>query len=420
MKIALFTNNYLPRISGVAVAVDFVDRALKKQGHQTFVIAPDYGFDSRVPGVDLHRVTSISIQKFTFALALQDLEQERILGIVEGFQPAVIHSHHPFLLGEAAARAADEFRIPLVYTFHTPYDVFTQYFKLDFPAVRRKVREFVSNYANQCDLVIAPTRPIQDYLVGMGVTSRLATVPTGLDGERFRHPSPGRIRALRKHYGLEGFESVLLYVGRITKEKNVQLCLATLDELIRRGRNCCLLIFGEGPDSENLEKEARERGLHDRLVLGGFLDQTAIADAYRLGSVFLFPSMSDTQGIVLYEARASGLPVVATDSMASRAILRPRRNGLFARPEPGDFADRVEQILDRPERFNEPFPLDDFSPARLGSVYERLFSEVASRGRRPRPPRRKRFKDLVEEIGLTGRNTGGRRGRRSRLAPGAH
>jgi glycosyltransferase involved in cell wall biosynthesis len=414
MSVAIFTNNYRPRISGVSVAVDFADRALRLHGHQTIIIAPDYGFDPEVPGAQVHRVKSFSYQKLKIAVALQELQQQRILGIVEGFQPDVIHSHHPFLLGDAAARAADEFSIPMVYTFHTLYDFFAHYFKLDFSAVRRRVREFVRAYTDQCDLVIAPTEPIRGYLGEIGVTSRTATVPTGIEAARFEQVTDQTVGGLRQLYRLERFEEVLLSVGRVSKEKNIQLCLATLGELARRGRNCCLLLLGDGPDSDSLAKEAKELGLGDRLILGGFLDQASVAAAYSLGSVFLFPSDSDTQGIVLYEACTVGLPIVAVDSMASRAILRDGHNGLFAAPTAADFADQVERILSNPDRFREPLPLEPYSMQTIGQTYGTLYGQVAEQGRSAVRTKRMRFRDLADEVRNLAKNSKNSQPRRAK------
>lgn len=398
MRIAIFTNNYLPRVSGVAVAVDFLDRSVKCSGHETFVIAPDYGFDSEVPGVSLHRVKSFNIPNLKFAVAIPNMDRERILGIIEGFRPQVIHSHHPFLLGDTAVLAANEFGIPLVYTYHTLYEFFTHYFKVNFPVVREQVRRFVSQYTQACDLIITPTEPIQQYLLDLGIENRMKVVPTGIDTSRFQNITEDQVTELRRKYNLIRFDHVLLNVGRITKEKNVALCLATLQELVQRGRNCCILFFGAGPDVEHLQEKAVQIGLGERVIMGGFLDQQTLPAAYKLGSVFLFPSLSDTQGIVLYEACASGLPIVAAHSMASSAVVRSGVNGLFAESTPYDFARKVECVLNHPDRFVSPLDLEDYSPATIGKRYTRLYKEVADSGRKQKKVSQTRFTDLLEEI----------------------
>ena len=399
MRIAIFSNNYLPRVSGVAVAVDFLDQALRRAGHETFLIAPEYGSDAREVTPNIHRVPAIPLPKAQgHAIAVPALDAKRLRGLMEGFRPHVIHSHHPILLGDAAADAADELGIPLAYTFHTLYEFFTHYVKLDFPVVQRRVQEFVRGYTDRCDLVIAPTEPIRTYLGELGVGADTATVPTGIDLGRFEAVGDREVEALRRQIGLRDFEIVLLNVGRITAEKNVMLCLEALGELVQRGRDAALLLFGVGPQRDELLARAAAEGLGDRVIHGGFLDQRRLPAAYRLGTVFLFPSTSDTQGIVLYEAWASGVPILAVESMAARAMLDPGKNGLFAAPEPGAFADAVEQLAAEPTLCRTPFPHEAYSLRSVGETYTRLYSTLAERGRRVAREKRQPFKRLLEEL----------------------
>ena len=400
MRIAIFSNNYLPRVSGVAVAVDFLDQALRAAGHETFVIAPDYGSHQPDPTCNVHRVPALPLPKAAqgHAIALPALDSSRLRELVAGFRPDVIHSHHPFLLGDVAADLADELAVPLVYTFHTLYESFTHYVKLDFPVVQRRVQEFVRGYTSRCDLVVAPTEPIRAYLEELGVGAATATVPTGVDVSRFDRIRPPDVEALRHEIGLGEHEVVLLYVGRISGEKNVPLCVETLGELIRRGRDAVLLLFGVGPQLDEVLSRAAAGGLADRVVSGGFLDQRRLAAGYRLGTAFLFPSTCDTQGIVLYEAWAAGVPIVAVQSMAARAMLEPGRNGLFAGADAAGFADAVERLLGDRGLAREPFPHEAFSFAGIGRSYSRLYEDLARRGRSVSQERRQPFKRLLAEL----------------------
>lgn len=398
MRVAIFTNNFFPRLSGVSVAVSFLDTALKKRGIETLIVAPDYGYGRRVRGVEVFRVKSLYLMPMKMSLPLSRFDEAAIQEVVDQWAPDIIHSHHPFLLGKAALDVADHRGTPLVYTFHTLYEFFTHYFMLDTDAVKKAVREYVIRYANRCDLVIAPTAPICEYLASIGVKTRTHTVPTGIDFTRFKNVDEEQVEGLRKTYGLERFEGVLLSVGRITKEKNVRLSLLTLYELVKRGRDLALLYIGDGPDIPALQDEAAQLGLSDRVVWGGFLDQDTLAAAYFLGDAFLFPSLSDTQGIVLYEAAAAGLPVVATESMASRAAVRSGENGLFAADDPGDFADKLEKIISDRERYTCCFDTEAFSHESLGAVYERLYKETVAAGRKPDPKASGVLSRLVEEI----------------------
>lgn len=398
MKIEIFTNNFLPRLSGVSVAVRFLDEALTRLGHRTLIIAPDYGFGHQVKGMEVFRVKSLYLKLKQVAMPLANIDEPAIREVTEKWKPELIHSHHPFGLGNAALSLADRLQVPLVYTFHTLYDFFTHYFLLDNEAVRKAVREYVTRYANRCDLVITPTDPIREYLQSLGVTTRIETVPTGVDLSRFKTASQDEVDRLRRKYGLDRFERTLLYVGRISREKNVGLNLDALKKLTDRGHDFALLFIGDGTEIKNLQSQALEWGLEDRVIWGGFLDQDTLALAYFLGDVFLFPSLSDTQGIVLYEARAAGLPIVATESMASRAVVKSGLNGRFAADDPEDFADKIEEVVSRRDQFSEPFDSFSFSHEALGRTYDRLYRETVNQGRSVDPGAASAFARLIEEL----------------------
>jgi glycosyltransferase involved in cell wall biosynthesis len=396
MRVAIFTNNYFPRLSGVSVAVQFLQTALSRLGHQVLVVAPDYGFGEDAGDVRVIRVRSLYLTPMKVSMPLKFLDEDVIYEHVEDFAPEIVHVHHPFWLGKAGLEIADDLKVPLVYTFHTLYDFFAHYFLLDTEAVRQAVREYVIRFANRCDLVIAPTEPIRQYLKEIGITARTEAVPTGLDLSRFADIKPEEVERLRRQHGLQRFEAILLYVGRVSREKNLGLALGALKVLVGERKNAVLAIIGGGTARRYFERMAEKLGIADRVVWFGLLDQVQLAHAYRLGHVFLFPSFSDTQGIVLYEARAAGLPLVALESMASRAILRPGENGLFAENDPQDFAQKITQILQDLSRFQAPFDTAAYSHETLGQRYQQLYSELWATGRKA--TEKTGLKNLLEEF----------------------
>ncbi len=383
MRIAIFTNNHFPRVSGVAVAVDFLETALVRLGHEILTVCPNYGkkAEKMRDDVQVYQVSSLRLPDVRAAIPLPVFERSLIFEEVEAFGPDVIHSHHPFLLGEAAADAADRFGVPLVYTFHTLYEFWTHYVGLDVEPAKKLVRDYLAAYTNRCDAVVSPTEPIKEYIAEIGCERPITVIPTGIDLSRFESISDEQVATLRRRYRLERFDQVILWVGRITEEKNNRLTLEATAELVRRGHNVGLLIFGKGPDRLELELLASRLGIRDRVVFGGFLDQREVAAAYRLGDVFAFPSPSDTQGIVLYEAQAAGLPIVATRSMASRAAVVDGENGLFADDDPTAFADALERVLADPSRYVRPFDGSAFGYDAIGKRYDELYRDLAVRGR---------------------------------------
>jgi len=381
MRIAIFTNNYLPRVSGVAVAVSFQESALRRLGHQAMVIAPDYGLSEELEEPEVHRVTSFSFPNIRFAIPLEFIDRGVIEEKITNFNPDLIHTHHPFLLGKAALDLADQLDVPLVYTFHTLYEFFTHYFLMDTEQVRKQVRDYVVNFSNCCDLVIAPTEPIREHLVQIGVNTKTTGVPTGIDFRRFDHISEQRLGKRKRKLKLGRFDRILFYAGRLSREKNLSLVFQALKILTDQGMALALVLAGEGPAKRPWQREIEKLGLEDRVIWAGFLSQRELPELYLLSDLFVFPSASDTQGIVLYEARAAGLPVVAVHSMAARALIRDGEGGRFARDDPADFAEKIKEVLDHPERFQAPFERHLYSSESLGKRYQELYREAVKRGR---------------------------------------
>ncbi len=354
---------------------------MRALGHQTMVVAPDYGFEQGNDNGDILRVTSLSFPNLRFSIPLEFMDWTAIEEKVTSFNPDLIHAHHPFKLGKSALDLADQLEVPLVYTYHTLYEFFTHYFLMDTEPVRKQVREYVVNFANCCDQVITPTEPIRQHLIEMGVNTRTASIPTGIDFSRFDNIPAERIEQWRQKLNLARFDKILFCAGRISREKNLGLILHALRALSDSGRNYGLVIAGKGPARRPLQKEVAGLKLEDRVVWTGFVSQEELPELYLLSDLFLFPSPSDTQGIVLYEAQAAGKPIVAVESMASQAIVTDGKNGRFAKNDAADFAEKIKEVLDHPERFNAPFDREAFSKESLGRRYEELYLELASSGR---------------------------------------
>jgi glycosyltransferase involved in cell wall biosynthesis len=174
------------------------------------------------------------------------------------------------------------------------------------------------------------------------------------------------------------------------------LALAALRVVVEKGVNAGMAVVGGGTARRYFERMAEKLGVAERVVWTGLLDQDQLARAYRLGDVFLFPSYSDTQGIVLYEARAAGLPIVALESLAAQAIIRPGENGLLAQNDPDDFAQKILLILQDKKRFQAPFDLQAYSHEALGQRYQQLYTELWTQGRRPTP--KGELKSLLDEF----------------------
>jgi len=341
MNIVLFTNTYTPHVGGVARSVATFRDEYRKAGHRVLVVAPT--FPDMPPEEDVVRVPALqnfNASDFSVALPLPS----GLNATLEAFEPDVIHSQHPFLLGMTAVRAARTFAVPLVFTHHTRYEEYTHYVPVDSPALKAFVIELATRYANLADRVFAPSESIRDLLVERGVNTPVQVIPTGVYVEQF---AAGDRDGARRQWELPADAFVVGHMGRLAEEKNIGFLADAVAAFLADGNDRYFLVVGSGDAEADLVERFRAAGLADRLVRCGVLEGQALADAMNAMDVFAFASQSETQGMVLTEAMAAGLPVVGLDAPGVREVVRDRQNGrLVAEPSPDVFAEALGWVHD--------------------------------------------------------------------------
>ncbi len=346
MRIGLFTNNYRPLVNGLATSVESFARAFRRAGHEATVVAPRYpGGGPPEPGV--LRVPGFRAPTH-HAYVLPVASWPGVGSRVAALQLDVFHAQHPFLLGAAAARWACRSKRPLVYTYHTHYDRYAHYVPGPSHLIARlAVRQAVA-FANRADLVIAPGPAVAHTLHTQGVTTPVAIVPTGVALSP-RSAGMSRMEA-RRALGLGEGDPLCLSVGRLAREKNQAFLLSAWILILRDLPAARLVLVGEGDDGPRLERMTRDLGIGERVRFVGVVPHEAVGDYYRAADLFLFPSTSETQGIVVLEAVAAGLPVVAVASDAAEDLLGDGQAGILTPEEPEPFARSVVGLWARPER----------------------------------------------------------------------
>lgn len=322
MNIVMFTNTYTPFVGGVTHSVQAFAAAYRTLGHRVLVVAPE--FDGRPRDEeDVLRIPSLRRfhgGDFSAVLPVAGLLRRPL----QAFRPDIVHAHHPYLLGMTALRAARFRGLPLVFTHHTLYEQYTHYVPADSGVLKRFVIWLATGYANACDQVFAPSESIAALLRSRGVTTPIDVVPTGVDLARFDGADGARFRAAA---GIPAEAFVVGHIGRLAAEKNLRFLADALITFMRVEPCARVVIAGRGP----LEAELRERfaraGMAGRLHVEGILDGSRLADAYAAMDVFAFASRSETQGLVLTEAMAAGVPVVALDAAGAREVVEDGRNG---------------------------------------------------------------------------------------------
>jgi 1,2-diacylglycerol 3-alpha-glucosyltransferase len=324
MKIAMFSNTYSPHVGGVARSVEACEIELRRRGHDVCIIAPMMeGHEDS--SEHILRVPSIpDFNGSGFALRLP--QPFLISDFIDDFKPDVIHTHHPFLLGDAALRTAYARRLPLVFTHHTMYEQYTHYLPFDSESVKRVAVQIAAEYCNLCHHVIAPSKSVEILLQQRGVTAPITTIPTGIDTHLF---DSGDRNSFRESHGIRHDAVVIGHVGRLTEEKNLHFLAEAVGVYLSEHPNAVFLIVGDGDSSDAMKTVLTDFASSSRFIFVGRLVGQKLYDAYAAMDLFVFASQSETQGLVLAEALAAGTPVVALDGPGVREIIEDRNGRLL-------------------------------------------------------------------------------------------
>jgi Glycosyltransferase len=341
MNIAMFTNTFRPHIGGVAHSVTWLADSLRGAGHSVLVVAPEFpGYSADEPGVvRIPAVQNFRGSDFSVPIPLTRLLHDEL----EEFAPDLVHSHHPFLLGDTALRAAASFDLPIIYTYHTRYELYGHYVAQDAPLLQRLVLSLALGYCDLCDAVVAPSASMAGFLAEHGVETPVTVAPTGIEIARFDSGSRAVARAVA---GIPEDAFVVGHVGRLAPEKNLDYLAQALHRFLEVETTAHFLVVGDGPMKGPIWELFIANGLAGRVHMTGALEGDRLADMYAAMDVFAFSSHSETQGLVLAEAMAAGVPVVALDAFGTREVVRDCLNGrlLSGDASVGLFAEALRSI----------------------------------------------------------------------------
>jgi len=230
---------------------------------------------------------------------------------------SIVHAHSPFVTGWLGRSAARRAGVPLVFTYHTQLDAYAHYVPFEARATRNVARQLTRAYANAADAVVVPTAAMERRLRELGVRSRIAVVPSGIDIATFARGA--RSQEFRSSLGVSSHQKMILAVGRLGREKNLEFALEAFAQL--GDDDVRFVAIGDGPHRAALERFAAHAGVGDRVRFTGELPRERLPEAYASADAFVFASRTDTQGLVLVEALAAGLPIVAVDTPQTRDVL---------------------------------------------------------------------------------------------------
>ncbi|MCM1212332.1 MAG: glycosyltransferase [Blautia sp.] len=352
MKIAMMTNNYKPFVAGVPISIERLSKGLRDNGHEVVVFAPNYkGQEMDENVVRYHALIKGVANGFSVPNSLDgEIERQFKAG---GFD--IIHVHHPMLIGWTAEYLSRKYHVPLCMTYHTRYEQYLHY--IGAPFLRNLIPSYVNRFARDCDMIFAPTPSMQTYLEDICGRTRVVVLPTGIDKDSFLTDKE-EIEKLRSDL-LAGKQYLFCTVARLAKEKNLEFLLRALAGRKRKyGADFRFAIIGEGSYQKQLQSLAKELDILEEVVFVGKVPNEQVKNYCKAADLFLFSSLSETQGIVLLEAMAAATPVLALYASGVRDIVVNGRNGYMTRASEIEFNDRLEDLLKQDRTYLEQGALE--------------------------------------------------------------
>ncbi len=397
MKIAIFTDSFKPYTSGVVTSICTFREELEKLGHQIYIFAPSYpGYDEKEDGVyRYYSVPSPTNPDYTLAIPIFP----GMNSLLKRLDLDIIHVHSPFTMGRVGMHYARRHDLPLVFTYHTLYDQYVHYVPVAQDLARDVTIKYSKSFCNQCDHIIVPSREVEAILTDYNIQTPKSVIPTGVPIEKFEQ---GDSQWLRKNYNIPENNQILLFVGRLTKEKNLDFLLDAFKEIHQQIPETSLVITAQGPMEAELKKQVQDLGLNleQDVIFTGALPFDTLVNVYYSADLFVFSSVTETQGLVLIEAMAAGLPVVAVRAYGVQDMVDDGVNGYLTPGSIPEFSQAVCKLLDDKETYqsfseNALLKADSLSSHNMAKKLEELYLQLDNRNRR----RRTRVKDLIGWFG---------------------
>lgn len=346
LRIGMYSNNYFPFVSGVSVSVDRLRNGLMALGSQILLFVPRYT-DKAAHEQGVIRVPTFMAFGEKREFRLTNPLSLKFYHELKRFRPDIIHVHHPFWLGSLGLLLGWRLKVPVVYTYHTRLEHYAHFVPLPGMLFRNLISHYlIKRFSNRCHGVIVPTYSAEEYLRVLGVRTTTLVQPTGIDVTRFRTVDTNRLSVLHERYQLDG-KTVLVSVSRVSKEKNIGFMLGALAVLRQWGvHDFHLLLVGDGPGATSVRARIVELDLEGHVTLIGAVPPDDIPLYYHLGDIFVFASKSETQGMVILEAMAAGLPVVTVRSSGIDDVVRQGHNGFKTPENRHEWAQSLKELIE--------------------------------------------------------------------------
>ncbi|NLB53317.1 MAG: glycosyltransferase family 4 protein [Syntrophomonadaceae bacterium] len=382
MRIGIFTDSYKPYTSGVVTSICSFKEELEKMGHEVYIFAPKYpNYNEEEP--DVFRYYSLPAPTnpdYTLAIPVMPGMRQQI----KRLKLDIIHVQSPAIMGRVGMHYAKVFRLPIVFTYHTLYEQYTHYLPVAQDFAKDMTVKFSSKFCNDCDHVIVPSTEIHSLLKTYHITTPISVIPTGVQLSRF---VKNKGNWLRDHYPIPADNKILLFVGRLTKEKNLEFLIKNFARIHQQKPMTTLVITAQGPLEAELKKLTVSLGLTlDRdVVFTGAVPFDTLVQVYYSADLFVFSSLTETQGLVLIEAMAAGLPVVAVRASGVQEMVDDGVDGILTNLDMDEFTSAVCRLLEndvlyRQFKDNALLKAKALSSQSMAIKMEEVYEGLRSRG----------------------------------------
>ena len=338
MKIAFFTDSFLPQINGVVTQIKNISKELQKRGHDVLIVCPSK--NQKHHKKKINNVKVICTSSVTFPTyddyKITSPTSKKVLKELKKFNPDLVHVHTPFGVGWLGLRYGNRLKVPVIGTYHTLIPEFLMYLPLPFlkgtSFAKKAAWRYTNLFYNKCDVITTPSKVMKKELEKNG-SNKITVLPNAIDFELFN-------KYKKKKY--ETRKPKLLYFGRIGFEKNIEVIIFALKHLLWKRHNLTLTIMGSGPALKYLKQIVKEEKLKNYVTFQKPLGEKELAKHISKHDVFATASTIETQGLTIAESMAAGIPCVGTDFLAIPNSIHDNENGFLFTPY--DFLEAARKI----------------------------------------------------------------------------
>lgn len=387
MRIGLFTDTYPPFINGVSTSVLMLKQGLEKLGHEVYVVTVNDESFSYKEEDGILKIPSFPIGLMNFRQT--GIYPIKAFNIIKKWKLDIIHSHTEFSIGTFARLISKQLNIPLVHTYHTMYEEYIYYItKGYFNSASKKLVEYLTLFLcdKTIDELIVPTEKTKELFKDKYKVKRdVYVIPSGIDTTRFykENIDKNEIINLKKDLGLKKTDFIVLYVGRIAKEKSIDFLINNFNSVLKRIPKAKMIIVGDGPDIKDLIDLTRKKGLENKIIFTGKAPWTDVPKYYSLCDLFVTASKTETQGLTVIEAMGASKPVVAIRDESFELMITDKKDGLFFDDEKS-YVDMIYEVYKNKKlrdeiSFNARLTADKYSPYNYAKNVLKVYEKVISK-----------------------------------------